>query len=360
MKKIIALLLALVMALSLVACGGSQAPAATEAPATEAPKAEAPAATEATVKVYDKPELSLKFPEINADAGLVCDMLRRFADNVKTGSNGRIEINVFGGGQLGNEAETMEMLRLGTADFIRINPANMSTRGIDIPEYTAMGLPFLVQSINGGLDFLYGESGVALADQIIEKSGGEVRALYNYILTPARNMYSNVEAKTLADFKNLKIRSETSEIKMDMMNCWASATPLAMSEIYTSLSTGVLDGCENTFASYHDNAWYEEAPYCLKTEHVIGASVFMIGEKAWQKLTAEEQTMMIDALKEACDWFQAQQDQQVIDLTAVLTEKGVIFNECTDKQAWIDACAPLYAKYAVGLEDFIADIQSHK
>ena len=102
MKKIIALLLALVMALSLVACGGSQAPA-TEAPATEAPAADAPA-TEATEKVYDKPELSLTFPEINADAGTVCDMLRRFADNVKAGSNGRIEINVFGGGQLGTEA----------------------------------------------------------------------------------------------------------------------------------------------------------------------------------------------------------------------------------------------------------------
>ena len=48
MKKMIALLLALVMVLGLAACGGSQAPA-TEAPATEAPKAEAPA-TEAPVE----------------------------------------------------------------------------------------------------------------------------------------------------------------------------------------------------------------------------------------------------------------------------------------------------------------------
>ena len=44
MKKLIALALALVMALSLVACGGSAAPAATEAPKAEAA---APAATEA-------------------------------------------------------------------------------------------------------------------------------------------------------------------------------------------------------------------------------------------------------------------------------------------------------------------------
>ena len=360
MKKIIALLLALVMALSLVACGGSQAPA-TEAPATEAPKADAPAPeTEATVKVYDKPELSLTFPEINADAGTVCDMLRRFADNVKAGSNGRIEINVFGGGQLGTEAETMEMLRLGTADFIRLNPANMSTRGIDIPEYTAMGLPFLVQSIDGGLEFLYGDSGKALADQIIEKSNGEVRALYNYILTLARNMYTNVEATCLEDFAKLKIRSETSEIKIDMINSWASATPLAMSEIYTSLSTGVLDGCENTITGYKDNAWYEEAPYVYLTEHVIGVSVFMISEKTWQKLTADEQVMMVEALKEACDWFQAQQEEELAVYIEDLKALGVTFTECTDKQAWMDACAPLYAKYAAGLEGFIADIQSYK
>ena len=56
MKKIIALLLALAMVMSLAACGGSSAPAATEAPkadapAAEAPAAEAPAAEAVTIKV---------------------------------------------------------------------------------------------------------------------------------------------------------------------------------------------------------------------------------------------------------------------------------------------------------------------
>ena len=43
MKKIIAMLLVLVMAASLVACGGEKAPETTAAPATEAPATEAPA-----------------------------------------------------------------------------------------------------------------------------------------------------------------------------------------------------------------------------------------------------------------------------------------------------------------------------
>ena len=55
MKKIIAMLLCLAMVLSLAACGGSSAPAATEAPKADAPAAQAPAteapAEAATIKV---------------------------------------------------------------------------------------------------------------------------------------------------------------------------------------------------------------------------------------------------------------------------------------------------------------------
>ena len=51
MKKIIALLLALAMVMSLAACGGSSEPAATEAPKADAPAAEAPAAEAVTIKV---------------------------------------------------------------------------------------------------------------------------------------------------------------------------------------------------------------------------------------------------------------------------------------------------------------------
>lgn len=366
MKKTISILLAAMLCLSLMAACQPQAaaPAPAEAPATApeaAPAAETP--TEAPVeevKTYDKPELTLKFPEINADAGDVCKMERYFADLVKERSHGRIQIDVFGGGQLGDEAQTMEQLRLGVVDFIRINPANASTRGIDVPEYTALGLPYLIQSIQGGIDYLYSDSGKAVADKVAVATNGEIVSMYNYIVTTPRHMYTKTLVTNLEEMKNLKIRSETSEIKVDMINCWASATPLPFADIYTSLQTGVIDGCENAFHGYRDNAWYEVAPYCLLTGHSINASIYLMSGITWGKLTAEEQVMVIEAMKESCDWFQNIQDEGIVAVEAELREKGVTFTEPTDPQAWQDACKPLYEKYAVGLEDFIADIQSYK
>jgi len=306
-------------------------------------------------------KLSLSIAEINADSDLACQMLVRFAGLVKERSKGRIEINVFGSGQLGTEADTIEMLRLGTVSIIRINPANLANRGIKIPEYTALGLPFLLQSVQGGLDFLYSDYGKSLGDQVFEKSDGQIRSLYNYICTPARNMFTKTLRTSLPEFKGLKIRSETSDIKIDMINCWANATPLAMSEIYTSLSTGVLDGCENTLSGLKSNNWYEQVKFVLETEHVVGSSVILISEATWKKLSAEEQDMMGKALKEACDWFQVETDKQIALNKEFLTSKGVVFTKCTDKQAWLDSCSALYKKYAANVKpDFISTIQSYK
>ena len=150
MKKTLSTLLAVVLILSIVlVCGTS-----------------AKADGERTKK------LVLTMPEINAETDNACLFLKEFARLVNERTNGMIEINVAGGGQLGNEAECIEGLALGTYAFFRINPANLKNRGIDIPEYTALGLPFLVQSVQGGLDFLYSDYGHALGDKILEKSGG--------------------------------------------------------------------------------------------------------------------------------------------------------------------------------------------
>ena len=76
MKKLIALLMALVMVLSLAACGGSSAPAATEAPKADAPATEAPAA-----------------PETPADPGKTVLNLWSFTDEIPKMVERYLELN---------------------------------------------------------------------------------------------------------------------------------------------------------------------------------------------------------------------------------------------------------------------------
>jgi TRAP-type C4-dicarboxylate transport system substrate-binding protein len=86
-----------------------------------------------------------------------------------------------------------------------------------------------------------------------------------------------------------------------------------------------------------------------------------MNEALWNKLTKAEQEMVTTSLKEACDWFQAETDKQIAENKAYLVEKGITFTPCTDKQAWLDSCKGLYAKYASNVRpDFISTIQSYK
>ena len=111
MKKFLSLILALVMACSLIACGGAkeEAPAAkeetkTEAPKAEARKADAPAANDFTIE--------LKFGHGNTVDNSNHRWTQTWADNVAAATDGRIKITIYPAGQLGSLEGMMEMVSL--------------------------------------------------------------------------------------------------------------------------------------------------------------------------------------------------------------------------------------------------------
>ena len=108
MKKTLALILALALALSLAACGGSSAPAATqapaaeapaEAPAAEAPAAEAPAAVTITVGASPTPhaEILAAVKAVLAEQGITLEIVE-YTDYVQPNNaveSGDIDANYF-------------------------------------------------------------------------------------------------------------------------------------------------------------------------------------------------------------------------------------------------------------------------
>lgn len=141
MKKQLSLLLALLLALSVTACGGSQTAAEgkpqeeTNQPASPADSGEADHTQGET--------MTWILPQTQNEDNPSCIASYAFADAMKEATGGRWTIEVYVGGSMGSENETLEMCRVNT---IQIVPANISSMEQYVPDFGVFVLPYLFHS----------------------------------------------------------------------------------------------------------------------------------------------------------------------------------------------------------------------
>ena len=156
MKKIIAMLLVLAMALSLVACGGAEAPK-TEAPKAEAPKAEAPAAEgpqAITLKVWAPqvdqrdenswlPAMLAKFEEAHPEYAITWDVgvcgEGDAATFVKNDPAAAADVYFYANDQMGTLIEAGALAKLG-GSYLEGVQADFAQTHVDLLTYTDGGV----------------------------------------------------------------------------------------------------------------------------------------------------------------------------------------------------------------------------
>ena len=111
----------------------AKAEAGTTAGEETAKAGESQEETKAAAKTYDSPELILRYAEVNAEKDERAQASMQFADLIKEKTNGRIEIQVFPGAQLGDNKQVFQNLQLGAIDMTNSVPAQYKTMGLDIP-----------------------------------------------------------------------------------------------------------------------------------------------------------------------------------------------------------------------------------
>jgi TRAP-type C4-dicarboxylate transport system substrate-binding protein len=177
----------------------------------------------------------------------------------------------------------------------------------------------------------------------------------------ARSIYAKKPIKSLADVQHMKIRVQQSDLFVAMVEALgANPTPMPYGEVYTALKTGIVDAAENNFPSYESSRHFEAAKYYTMTEHSMAPEVLAFSKVVWDTLTPEEQAMIRKAAKESVPHMRQLWDEREGKARATVEAAGSEIITLEDRQAWVDAMQPVYAKFASTpeLQDLVQKVQA--
>src|SRR5215217_6863819 len=269
------------------------------------------------------------------------EAVKFIGQQLKDETKGRLGVRVYPNGTLGSEKDTIEQLKIGGLDMMRINAAPLNNV---VPETVVPCLPFVFRSkehMRATLDGPVGDEILAA----MEAQGMVGLAFYD---SGARSLYTTKKpVKTLADLKGMKIRVQQSDLFVAMVEAMgANATPMPYGEVYTGLKTGIIDGAENNWPSYESSRHFEAAKNYDETEHSMVPEVLVFSKKIWDGLPKDEQDMIRKAAKDSVPYMRKLWDERELKSRKVAEAAGAQVVKIANKQEFQDAMKPVYVKFA--------------
>ncbi len=216
------------------------------------------------------------------------------ADLVKEKSKGRMRIDIYPGGQLGNERELIELLQIGSLAMTKVSASPMESF---VPEMKIFSIPYVFRNEDHLWKILNGEIGEKL---LLAGHDYYLRGMCYYD-AGSRSFYTKDQPiNTPSDLRGLKIRVMKSKTAVEMVQALGgSATPISWGELYTALQQGVVDGAENNPPSFYLSRHYEVSQYYCLDEHTFVPDILLMSTRVWNGLSDQEQEWLQSAIDES-------------------------------------------------------------
>ncbi len=353
MKKILAMLLACVMVLSLAACGGtaSSTPAAST-PADSTPAAPADSAPEAAGDSY-----VLKFALQNGENHPLCQSIAKFGEILSEKSDGRIQLDLYYSGSLGDKATTVQGLQTGTIDAAMLMSGVIKDYGCD--ELGVFIMPYLFDSVAHARAFEKSEAGQALF-ATVQSSGSSMVCIGAYQESARNYFFADKRVEKPADMKDMLIRCQEGSIYYDAVEAiGATAQSVAFSELYSALQSGVVDGAEQPLSGFVSNAFQEVSDYYVLDQHEISPNLILFSEATWNQLSDADKQLIQEAFDESVAFFEELSDSKDAEYLQTIKDSGTEVIEVNVAE-WQEACSSVYDKYGTEYADVIQQIKDTK
>ena len=281
--------------------------------------------------------LEIKFGHVAAPGSLFDVCTKEYAKRANAKLGAKAKVLAFGSSQLGNDSELLKKLKLGTVTFAL--PSTVMSTVVDV--FGLFEMPFLVKD----RDHMR-----RIRDQVmlpkmmpeVEKQGYQIIAVWE---NGFRHITNNTRPINVpADLKDQKLRTPKGAWRVKMFKTYgANPTPMAFSEVFVALQTGVIDGQENPYAQIYPAKFYEVQKYLSITGHVYTPAYVTTGKNAFAKLPADVQQILKDVAQDMQEFVYETAANMEDDLLKKLKAKMQV--NTADKKAFIAASGSIYEEF---------------
>ncbi|MEO8566104.1 MAG: TRAP transporter substrate-binding protein [Betaproteobacteria bacterium] len=283
-------------------------------------------------------QLELKFGHVGEPGSLFDVSATEFAKRANAKLGGKATIVVYGSSQLGGDKELLQKLKLGTLDLAL--PSTVMSSEADL--FGLFEMPYLVKD-RSHMQKIEKAIFWSKLEPAAEVKGLKILAVWeNGYRHITNNKHPIVKPE---DLKGVKLRIPEGKWRLRMFQAYGSnPSPMKLSEVFTALSTGVMDGQENPLTQIWSQKFQEVQKFLSLTGHVYTPAFVAVGAKRWASLPADVRKIIEDTAKEtqAFVYERAKKDDE--ELVAKFVAAGVKVNQA-DKDAFIAASKGIYDEF---------------
>jgi C4-dicarboxylate-binding protein DctP len=301
----------------------------------------------------DAGEIVIKFSHVtNTDKhpkGIAATLLEQ---RVNDEMNGKACLEVFPNSTLYNDNQVLEALLQGD---VQLAAPSLSKFEQFTKKFRIFDLPFMFKNINAVDEFQNSETGQAMKQSMTKRGLLGLAFWHNGM----KQMSANVPLNVPSDANGLKFRVQNSDVlKAQMAAMGASPQPMAFSEVYGALQTGVVDGQENTWSNIYGKKFFEVQDGTTETDHGIIDYLVVTSTDFWDGLPTDVRDQFATILDEVTAARNAESTAvNASNKQAILDAGGVVRTLTADQRAgWVKAMMPVWDQFVgdVGQENIDA------
>jgi tripartite ATP-independent transporter DctP family solute receptor len=296
--------------------------------------------TQVSAAEYKK--MSIRAATANPGGSLHTTAIDKFKEIVEAESAGKITVQTFYGGSMGDEQANVRQLRSQEIHLAVLAVGNLTPFASQANIYY---LPYMFPKIDSAYKLLENdEFSVKIADKIAEQSGTRPLA---WLIGGYRHLTNSKKPiTTIDDLKGLKIRTPPVDIQLESFRSWGvEPHPLAWTETFNALQQGVIDGQENPHTVNRDQKFWEVQDHVTELHYLLWVGPMLVSETWFKGLDTDTKALVVKAAKEAAqyEWQWAAEQDDVAKQECL--DNGMKLSVLTDEPVWQEKARSIWPQF---------------